>query len=149
MKTICFHHVLHLHCLCISFSCVSLLPAFDFSAPCLGPVDQRFLTSPISFPHLLPFRLFHFPVKHPLTPDAGENEKLDLAIYSKRSIFAAARRLRNSPRATTNVAEVEFLQLLGLLPGTSRNIRASLNETWVQGEGHAGEGGAIEEVSTA
>ncbi|KAL8862032.1 MAG: hypothetical protein Q9178_001487 [Gyalolechia marmorata] len=79
----------------------------------------------------------------------GENEKLDLAIYSKRSLFAATRRLRDSPRATTNVAEVEFLQLLGLLPGPGRSIRASLNETLVPGESCAGEGGANEVATTA
>ncbi|KAL8914931.1 MAG: hypothetical protein Q9171_000558 [Xanthocarpia ochracea] len=79
----------------------------------------------------------------------GENEKLDLAIYSKRSLFAATRRLRDSPRATTNVAEVEFLQLLGLLPGPAGSIRASLNETLVPGESCAGEAGANKEATTA
>ncbi|KAI4254423.1 MAG: hypothetical protein L6R42_007194 [Xanthoria sp. 1 TBL-2021] len=77
----------------------------------------------------------------------GVNEKLDLTIYSKRSIFATVRRLRNSPRATTNVAEVEFLQLLGVLPASgSRQHRNLLNETAAEGE----QGGEVEEgVTTA
>ncbi|KAL8925099.1 MAG: hypothetical protein Q9172_002366 [Xanthocarpia lactea] len=88
-------------------------------------------------------------VQLPFERESGETEKLDLAIYSKRSLFAATRRLRDSPGATTNVAEVEFLQLLGLLPGPAGSIRASLNETLVSGESCAGEGGANEEATTA
>ena len=48
----------------------------------------------------------------------GEAGKLDLAIYSKRSLFALNRRLRASrDPVATSIAEHEFLQLLGLAPG--------------------------------
>ncbi|KAI4093718.1 MAG: hypothetical protein LQ339_007621 [Xanthoria mediterranea] len=75
----------------------------------------------------------------------GVNEGLDLAIYSKRSLFASARRLRDSSRATTNVAEVEFLQLLGLLPAPRSSHRPNLlTATAAEGD----ESGEVEEAAT-
>ncbi|KAI4121006.1 MAG: hypothetical protein LQ338_006618 [Usnochroma carphineum] len=53
----------------------------------------------------------------------GQTEKLDLAIYSKRSLFAFTRRLRGSrDPVATSIAENEFLQLLGLVPGPSHAV---------------------------
>ncbi|KAL8757309.1 MAG: hypothetical protein Q9184_004241 [Pyrenodesmia sp. 2 TL-2023] len=47
----------------------------------------------------------------------GQEQKLDLVIFSKRSIFAASRRLRNSPDpAAADIATIEFMQLLGIVP---------------------------------
>ncbi|KAL8690826.1 MAG: hypothetical protein Q9218_003822 [Villophora microphyllina] len=44
----------------------------------------------------------------------GDNEKLDLVIFSKRSQYALTRRLQNSPDPVAkDIAEYEFLQLLG------------------------------------
>ncbi|KAL8947668.1 MAG: hypothetical protein Q9222_006075 [Ikaeria aurantiellina] len=48
----------------------------------------------------------------------GTDQKLDLVVYSKRSLFAVTRRLRESKDAVaTSIAEQEFLQLLGLTEG--------------------------------
>ncbi|KAL8941354.1 MAG: hypothetical protein Q9216_002293 [Gyalolechia sp. 2 TL-2023] len=53
----------------------------------------------------------------------GVNEKLDLAIYSKRSLFALTRRLRASrDPVATSIAESEFLQLLGIVGGPSQGL---------------------------
>ncbi|CAO1601726.1 hypothetical protein XANCAGTX0491_005368 [Xanthoria calcicola] len=80
-----------------------------------------------------------------IVTNIGVNEKLDLAIYSKRSLFASARRLRDSSRATTNVAEVEFLQLLGVLPAPGSSHRPNLlTATAAEGD----ESGEVEEAAT-
>ncbi|KAL9003371.1 MAG: hypothetical protein Q9188_003744 [Gyalolechia gomerana] len=53
----------------------------------------------------------------------GVNEKLDLAIYSRRSLFALTRRLRGSgDPVATSIAESEFLQLLGIVPSILQGL---------------------------
>ncbi|KAL8716265.1 MAG: hypothetical protein Q9220_000170 [cf. Caloplaca sp. 1 TL-2023] len=90
----------------------------------------------------------------------GTDQKLDLVIYSKRSLFALTRRLKESKDAVaTSIAENEFLQLLGLVGGVDRgeleSAAAALaaeggvdeeggsgNATIVAGSG-GGDGGAV------
>lgn len=67
----------------------------------------------------------------------GANQKLDLAIYSKHSLFALTRRLKASRDAVaTSIAENEFLQLLGIIPD---NVHGLENAA----EGNATEAGEV------
>lgn len=68
----------------------------------------------------------------------GANQKLDLAIYSKRSLFALTRRLKaSSDPVATSIAEYEFLQLLGVV---APNIHGVEN---AGEEGNATEAGVV------
>ncbi|KAL9028749.1 MAG: hypothetical protein Q9196_002941 [Gyalolechia fulgens] len=73
----------------------------------------------------------------------GVNEKLDLAIYSKRSLFALTRRLRaSSDPVATSIAESEFLQLLGIVPGIFQPLDRG-------GEGNGTEAGRMMDEEAA
>lgn len=128
---------------------ISTLPTQnDQSLPSLN-ISLPFSPPPISSRSFLVLSpLLPLPSNHPNfspPPHVGVNEGLDLAIYSKRSLFASARRLRDSSRATTNVAEVEFLQLLGLLPAPRSSHRPNLlTATAAEGD----ESGEVEEAAT-
>lgn len=87
---------------------------------------------------------FSFPPKPPSTHFTllGQTERLDLVIYSKRSLFAHTRRLRGSPDpVAVDIAEIEYLQLLGIIPRL--DVVAEEGET--EGDGDGGTGA----VSTA
>ncbi|KAL8676947.1 MAG: hypothetical protein Q9186_006578 [Xanthomendoza sp. 1 TL-2023] len=72
-----------------------------------------------------------------IVTNIGQNQKLDLAIYSKRSLFALSRRVRDNPAAAGNVAQTEFLQLLGIVPISRRGHGGLLvEEGGVNGNGN-------------
>ncbi|KAI4089521.1 MAG: hypothetical protein LQ344_005347 [Seirophora lacunosa] len=77
-----------------------------------------------------------------IVTNIGQTERLDLVIYSKRSLFAHTRRLRGSPDpVAVDIAEIEYLQLLGIIPRL--DVVAEEGET--EGDGDGGTGA----VSTA
>ncbi|KAI4235543.1 MAG: hypothetical protein LQ352_008079, partial [Teloschistes flavicans] len=65
----------------------------------------------------------------------GDNEKLDLVIFSKQSEYAYTRRLMNSPDpVAVDLADYEYLQLLGYAKEDVDGVESGGNATETAGE---------------